>query len=99
LNTTENVKTIYAGQKRFKSMIRKPSYYNSTPLGPRDKPESFWEFELKPAEKSYKSATVQLGLTILNLAKVRLLDFYWSFLDKFLRPGCFCPAFVDTGNN
>ena len=54
-------------------------------------------YEIESLKSQIKfNMPVQLGFFVLNWAKVRILQFYYLFLKKFLKDGSFKPVLMDT---
>jgi hypothetical protein len=81
------------GLQEASNVINKPLFERLTEIGPE-------YYEVESFKNKYiLNLPIQLGYYILQLAKLRMLQFYYDFLDKFVPRECFELCEMDTDSS
>ena len=81
---------VYVDESEIGTEIMDQHFYNLTEL-----PDGFYEVE-KTKKKINLNLPIHLGVFILNYAKLRMLEFYYDFLDYYLHREDFEVLKTDT---
>ena len=84
---------VYVNESEIGTEIMDEHFYNLTEL-----PDSYYEVE-KTKKKINLDLPIHLGVFILNYAKLRMLEFYYDFLDHYLPCEDFELLETDTDSN
>ena len=84
---------VYVNESEIGTEIMDEHFYNLTEL-----PDSYYEVE-KTKKKISLDLPIHLGVFILNYAKLRMLEFYYDFLDYYLPREDFEVLEMDTDSN
>ena len=91
-NKAKHTKVLYTDAKEFESCVCDPLFRKSTPL---DENESLFEVEML-VDKIIWDLPLQIGIFVYQYAKLRMLEFYYDFIDKFIDRRDFELAEMDT---
>ena len=78
------------GLVKASMLVNEPRFYKYTELC-----DEFFEVEMRK-QKISLDLPIQVGFTILQLAKLHMLRFYYNCLDKYLDRSSFCLTEMDT---
>ena len=81
---------VYVDESEIGTEIMDKHFYNLTEL-----PDGYYEVE-KTEKKIYLDLPIHLGVFILNYVKLRMLEFYYDFLDYYLYREDFEVLEIDT---
>ena len=84
---------VYVNESEIGTEIMDEHFYNLTEL-----PDGYYEVE-KSEKKINLDLPIHLGIFILNYAKLRMLEFYYDFLDYYLHREDFEVLETDTDSN
>ena len=84
---------MYVNESEIGTEIMDEHFYNLTEL-----PDGYYEVE-KSKKKINLDLPIHLGVFILNYAKLRMLEFYYDFLDYYLHREDFEVLETDTDSN
>ena len=84
---------VYVNESEIGTEIMDEHFYNLTEL-----PDGYYEVE-KTKKKINLDLPIHLSVFILNYAKLRMLEFYYDFLDYYLRCEDFEVLEMDTDSN
>ena len=92
-NKEKHRSTVYVNESEIGSEIMDEHFYNLTEL-----PNSYCEVE-KTKKKINLDLPIYPGVFILNYTKLRMLEFYYDFLDYYLPREDFYMLEMDTDSN
>ena len=92
-NKEKHHDVIYVNENEIGEEIMDNHFYDMTEL-----PNGYYEVE-KTKQKINLHLPIHLGVFILNYAKLRMLEFYYDFLDHYLCREDFEMAEMDTDSN
>ena len=92
-NKEKHHDTVYVNESEIGTEIIDEHFYNLTEL-----PDGYYEVE-KTKKKINLDLPFHLGVFILNYAKLRMLEFYYDFLDYYLPREDFEVLEMDTDSN
>ena len=84
---------VYVDESEIGTEIMDQHFHNLTEL-----PDGYYEVE-KTKQKINLDLPIHLGVFILNYAKLRMLEFYYNFLDCYLHREDFEVLKTDTDSN
>ena len=85
---------IYVNENEIGEGIMDSHFYDMTEL-----PNGYYEVEKKTKQKINLDLPIHLGVFILNYTKLRMLEFYYDFLDYYLPCEDFEMVEMDTDSN
>ena len=91
-NKSKHTKVSYVNAKEYERCLRDPLYKKSTPL---DDTESLLEVEMSPG-KIVWDLPMQIGFFVYQYAKLRMLEFYYDFIDRYIDRSDFELIEMDT---
>ena len=92
-NKEKHHNIVYVNESEIGTEIMDEHFYNLTEL-----PDGYYEVE-KTKKKINLDLPIHLGVFILNYAKLRMLEFYYDFLDHYLPRKDFELLEMDTDSN
>ena len=91
-NKSKHTKVLYTDTKEYESCVCNPLFKKSTPL---DEEQSLFEVEMSP-DKIVWDLPMQIGFFVYQYAKLRMLEFYYDFILKFIDKEDFELSEMDT---
>ena len=89
-NKEKYTKVQYVPHKNTSSFINNPLFQHMTPLN-----DEIYEVQTRKATINH-DLPMQIGFWVYSLAKMRMLEFYYDFLDKFFDRSKFELSQMDT---
>ena len=87
------VNTSYATEKNISNKINNPRFKDLEELYSNS-------YEITSAKRDIKlDLPLQIGCAVYQLAKLRMLEFYFDFIDKYVDRSDFCLIEMDTDSN